>query len=219
MTLKNPFFKIIADTMTAEAERHGFDVVVTDAERDVNRQSQQVDNFLASGVAAIVLNPVDRIAIGPAVRRANEAGVPVFTSDLQAVAEGVEIAGHVRHGQLPGRAACRRGDDRGARRGRRRGARAALQAGQLLRPARRRFPPRDRGVQPRSDRGAGSRSSPSSKAAACATRVTGRWRMASRPTRTSPGCSRSTTPRRWARAPRSSRPDAADQVRIVGLRR
>ncbi|MXX63100.1 MAG: sugar ABC transporter substrate-binding protein [Holophagales bacterium] len=95
MTLKNPFFKIIADSLTAEAERHGFDVVVTDAERDVNRQSQQVDNFLASGVVAIVLNPVDRIAIGPAVRRANEAGVPVFTSDLQAVAEGVEIAGHV----------------------------------------------------------------------------------------------------------------------------
>lgn len=95
MTLKNPFFKIIADSLTAEAERNGFDVVVTDAERDVNRQSQQVDNFLASGVVAIVLNPVDRIAIGPAVRRANEAGVPVFTSDLQAVADGVEIAGHV----------------------------------------------------------------------------------------------------------------------------
>ena len=95
MTLRNPFFKIIADTMAEEAARHGFDVVVTDAERDVNRQSQQVDNFLASGVVAIVLNPVDRIAIGPAVRRANEAGVPVFTSDLQAVAEGVEIAGHV----------------------------------------------------------------------------------------------------------------------------
>ena len=95
MTLTNPFFKIIADTMTQEAERHGFEVVVTDADRDVNLQSQQVDNFLASGVAAIVLNPVDRIAIGPAVRRANEAGVPVFTSDLQAVAEGVEIAGHV----------------------------------------------------------------------------------------------------------------------------
>lgn len=95
MTLKNPFFKIIADSLTAEAAMHGFEVVVTDAERDVNRQSQQIDNFLASGVAAIVLNPVDRIAIGPAIRRANEAGVPVFTSDLQAVAEGVEIAGHV----------------------------------------------------------------------------------------------------------------------------
>ena len=95
MTLKNPFFKIIADSLTAEAASHGFEVVVTDAERDVNRQSQQIDDFLASGVTAIVLNPVDRIAIGPAVRRANEAGVPVFTSDLQAVAEGVEIAGHV----------------------------------------------------------------------------------------------------------------------------
>lgn len=95
LTLKNPFFKIIADSMTAEGKLHGFEVLVNDAERDVNEQSKHIDNYIAQGVAAIVLNPADRIAIGPAIRKANEAGIPVFTCDLQCAADDVKIAGHI----------------------------------------------------------------------------------------------------------------------------
>lgn len=95
LTLKNPFFKIIADSLSAEAEANGFSVVVNDAERDVNEQSKHIDNYIAQGMSAIVINPADRIAIGPAVKKANEAGIPVFTCDLQCVAEDAEIAGHI----------------------------------------------------------------------------------------------------------------------------
>jgi ABC-type sugar transport system substrate-binding protein len=109
LTLKNPFFKVIADSLTAEAKKHGFSVIVNDAERDVNTQSQHVDNYIAQNVTAIVLNPADRIGIGAAVKKANAAGVPVFTCDLQCVAEGAEIAGHVgtdnyQGGKLAGQA-------------------------------------------------------------------------------------------------------------------
>ncbi|MDA1166124.1 MAG: substrate-binding domain-containing protein [Planctomycetota bacterium] len=95
LTLKNPFFKIIADSMTAEGKQHGFEVLVNDAERDVNEQAKHIDNYIAQRVAAIVLNPADRIAIGPAIRKANEAGIPVFTCDLQCAADDVKIAGHI----------------------------------------------------------------------------------------------------------------------------
>ena len=61
LTLKNPFFKIIADSLTAEAQRNGFHVIVSDAERDVQEQAKHVENFLAQKVTAIVLNPTDRI--------------------------------------------------------------------------------------------------------------------------------------------------------------
>ena len=109
LTLTNPFFKIIGDTLTREAEQHGFKVLVDDANRDVNTQSKHVDNYIARKVTAIVLNPVDRMAIGPAVKKANEAGIPVFTCDLECVAEGVKIAGHVgtdnfQGGRLAGQA-------------------------------------------------------------------------------------------------------------------
>jgi ribose transport system substrate-binding protein len=95
LTLKNPFFKIIADSMTEAGKANGFEVLVNDAERDVNEQSKHIDNYIAQGVAAIVLNPADRIAIGPAIRKANEAGIPVFTCDLQCAADDAKVAGHI----------------------------------------------------------------------------------------------------------------------------
>jgi ribose transport system substrate-binding protein len=95
LTLTNQFFKIIADNMTEEAAKHGYEVIVDDADRDVKTQSQQIDTYITRGVAAIVINPCDMKSIGPAVKKANEAGIPVFTSDLQCVAEGAKITGHV----------------------------------------------------------------------------------------------------------------------------
>ena len=95
LTLKNPFFKIIADRLTSAARGQGFEVVVNDAERDVNEQAKHIDNYIAQRVTAIVINPADRLAIGPAIQKANAAGIPVFTCDLQCEAEGVDIAGHV----------------------------------------------------------------------------------------------------------------------------
>ena len=95
LTLKNPFFKIIADTLTAEAEKQGFSVLVNDANLDVDTQAKHLDNYLSQKVTAIVLNPADRIAIGPAIKKATDAGIPVFTCDLQCVSDDAEIAGHV----------------------------------------------------------------------------------------------------------------------------
>ena len=109
LTLKNPFFKIIADSITEAGRENGMEVIVNDAERDVNTQSKHIDNYIAQGVSAIIINPADRIAIGPAVRKANEAGIPVFTCDLQCVAEDAEVAGHIgtdnfQGGRLAGQA-------------------------------------------------------------------------------------------------------------------
>lgn len=95
LTLTNPFFKVIADNLTEEAAKHGYDVIVDDANRDVKTQSEQIDTYITRGAAAIVINPCDRLSIGPAIKRANEAGIPVFTSDLQCIAEGAKVTGHV----------------------------------------------------------------------------------------------------------------------------
>ena len=95
LTLKNPFFKVIANSIEAEGKKHGYEVIVTDAERSVKTQSEHVDSFIAQGVVAIVLNPADRVAIGPAIKKANAAGIPVFTCDLQCVAEGAKVTGHI----------------------------------------------------------------------------------------------------------------------------
>jgi ribose transport system substrate-binding protein len=102
LTLGNPFFNVIAEGVKEEAAKHGYDVVVVDGDRDVQKQANQIDDFLTKGVSAIILNPCDRQSIGPAIEKANKAGVPVFTCDLKCVAEGAEVVSHVGSDNLQG---------------------------------------------------------------------------------------------------------------------
>lgn len=95
MNSNNPFFEVIADNIRAAAKEHGYEVRVVSAETDVAKQMDQIRDFVVSRVDAIVLNPADSAAIGAAITEANEAGIPVFTCDLQCTAEGVAIAGHI----------------------------------------------------------------------------------------------------------------------------
>ena len=102
LTLGNPFFSVIAENIKSEAAKHGYDVIVVDGNRNVQKQANQIDDFLTKGVAAIVLNPCDRISTGAAIKKANDAGIPVFTCDLKCVAEGAEVVSHVGSDNLQG---------------------------------------------------------------------------------------------------------------------
>jgi ribose transport system substrate-binding protein len=95
LTLTNPFFQEIADSLSAEARRHGYEVVVVSGEFDASRQQNQVKDFIVQKVAAIVLTPCDSKAIGPAIQEANAAGIPVFTCDIACLAPGAEVVTHV----------------------------------------------------------------------------------------------------------------------------
>ena len=109
LTLTNPFFKVIADNMVQEAAKHQYEVIVVSGDRDAKKQSDQIDDFIVKGVSAIVLNPCDSMSVGPAIRRANEAGIPVFTNDIKCEAEAVEVVCHIatdnyQGGKLAGQA-------------------------------------------------------------------------------------------------------------------
>ncbi len=109
MTLAHPFFGQMVAGMQAEADQRGAELQVEDAQIDVKKQSDQIDAFIAQKVDVIVLAPVDRVRIGPAIKSANSAGIPVFTVDAECTAEGVKITGHVgtdnfQGGQLAGQA-------------------------------------------------------------------------------------------------------------------
>ena len=95
MSFKNPFFVVIRNNLEAAANTAGYELIANDADSDVSKQANHIDEFISKGVTAIVLNPTDKLAIGEAIKKANEAGIPVFTCDLQCTAEGVDIAGHI----------------------------------------------------------------------------------------------------------------------------
>ena len=97
MDLTNPFFKLIADIMQAEAARYGYEVVALSGELDPAKQNNQLSDFVAQGYDAIFLNPVDSKAAGEGVKKAYEAGVPVFTFDVQVTDEQAKdmIVSHI----------------------------------------------------------------------------------------------------------------------------
>ncbi|WP_114285148.1 sugar ABC transporter substrate-binding protein [Candidatus Halocynthiibacter alkanivorans] len=55
----------------------GVDIQVEDAQNDVGKQLNQIQNFIASGVDAIVVNPVDTDATIAMTKAAEAAGVPL----------------------------------------------------------------------------------------------------------------------------------------------
>ncbi|MBT2492992.1 substrate-binding domain-containing protein [Streptomyces sp. ISL-96] len=80
-TLNNPFFVQMKEGAQAEARDAGIDLTVTDAQNDASQQANQLQNFTGEGVKSIIVNPVDSDAVGPAVRAANKAGIPVVAAD------------------------------------------------------------------------------------------------------------------------------------------
>lgn len=91
----NPFFKIIADNLAEAAAEHGYEVLIASGDEDVRIQAGQIDDWITKQVAAIVLNPVDSKTIGPAIRKANEAGIPVFTCDLRCTDPEAKVVTHI----------------------------------------------------------------------------------------------------------------------------
>ena len=91
LTLKNPFFKVIGDNITAEAAKQGYKTIVLSADEDVAKQSNQVTDFIVSKVSAIVLSPCESRSIVPVIQEANTAGIPVITVDIPCNEPGVDI--------------------------------------------------------------------------------------------------------------------------------
>lgn len=102
LTMNNPFFKVIADTMTEEAAKHGYDVIAVSGDNNVAKQQNQVDDFITRKVSAIVLCPCDSKAIGAVIKKANAAGVPVFTADIACLDDTAKVVSHIATDNLAG---------------------------------------------------------------------------------------------------------------------
>ncbi|MDD3140094.1 MAG: sugar ABC transporter substrate-binding protein [Lachnospiraceae bacterium] len=78
---ESDFFKTVADSISAKAEADGGKAVVVDAQQDSTKQIQIIEDFIAQGVDAVFLNPVDRDAVTPALQKLKDANIPVINFD------------------------------------------------------------------------------------------------------------------------------------------
>lgn len=85
-SLGNPFFIALSKGAQYEAKQINPNVKITTVgfDYDLGKQNTQIDNFIASGVDLILLNPGDPNAIAPAIKRAQAAGIIVVSVDTYA---------------------------------------------------------------------------------------------------------------------------------------
>ncbi|HEV2474273.1 MAG TPA: substrate-binding domain-containing protein [Chthonomonadales bacterium] len=110
LTRDDEFYKALEEGLKKEAARQRIDITVTSADKDLNKQINQTQNFIAQKMDAVVLCPVDSQGIFSAVAAANKANIPVFTADIASTAGKVvchiasdNVAGGKLDGQYLGK--------------------------------------------------------------------------------------------------------------------
>ena len=77
LNLSSEFIVMLNKGLEAKAKEAKVKLIVTDAQRNAERQVQQVESFVAQKVDAIILNPCEVEASSPAVDKALAAGIPI----------------------------------------------------------------------------------------------------------------------------------------------
>lgn len=102
-SLGNPFFVALSKGAEAEAKKANpnVEVIAIGYDYDIGKQFTQIDNFIAAGVDLILLNPGDSKAIGPAIKKAQDAGIPVVAVDTAADgADATVTTNNVQAGEI-----------------------------------------------------------------------------------------------------------------------
>ena len=75
----SPGIKLYADVFTAAAEERGWTVNYVDTAGDVVAAQNQINEWIAAGVDAIVVDTIPNEGLTDAIAQANEAGIPYFS--------------------------------------------------------------------------------------------------------------------------------------------
>jgi ribose transport system substrate-binding protein len=90
-TTEIPTLNQIVDGAKRKGQELGYKVNLAVANFDINKQINDVENFIQMGCKVILINPVDSAGVVPAVQACNRANVPVIMLDIDAK-DGVRAA-------------------------------------------------------------------------------------------------------------------------------
>jgi ribose transport system substrate-binding protein len=100
LTREHEFYRQLEAGLKEAAEKQGYTLIVTSGDFDLAKQQSQIENFIVQRVDAIIVCPADSKGIAPAIDRANEAKIPVFTADI--AAQGGQVVSHIASDNLSG---------------------------------------------------------------------------------------------------------------------
>ncbi|WNC15641.1 substrate-binding domain-containing protein [Brevibacillus brevis] len=81
VTSESPFYTALVDGAKAEAAKQGAELVVMDAQNDIEKQNADVQDLITKGIDVLILNPTNPTAVVPALTAAKQANIQVVTVD------------------------------------------------------------------------------------------------------------------------------------------
>ncbi len=99
-TLSHPLIKYWGDECARQGAGFGMEVSVQDGERNVQKQTSEMEAFISQNVNLLVLQATDAAGLTPVVRKAEKAGIPVITlnQDVAGAHTGFVGMGHYTMG-------------------------------------------------------------------------------------------------------------------------
>jgi len=106
VTLQSPFYVQLKEGAQAAAKANGDELIFLDANGDVNKQNNDIQDLLTRKVNVLIVNPVNPDAVAPSLDAASRAHVPVITVDRAAHGSVAAYIGrdNVKMGELSGKA-------------------------------------------------------------------------------------------------------------------
>ncbi|WP_318507078.1 substrate-binding domain-containing protein [Bacillus sp. T3] len=93
VTLESPFYTSLVDGAKQEAEKQGVELIVVDAQNDIEKQNADVQSLITKGIDVLLINPVNPSAVSPALKAAERANIPVITIDRNTKEEVLSYIG------------------------------------------------------------------------------------------------------------------------------
>jgi ribose transport system substrate-binding protein len=82
--MNNPYFISMNEALEEAVEQIGAELIIADAQHDVTKQMNDIDDMIQKGIDILLINPTDSDGVQGAVEAAKEAGIIVVAVDAQA---------------------------------------------------------------------------------------------------------------------------------------
>ncbi len=89
------FYRDLESGLKSEAAKKGYMLIVKYSEFDIDKQLVQINNFIDLKVHAIILAPCNSHAVGRAISKINNTGIPVFTVDIANTSPQGKVVSHI----------------------------------------------------------------------------------------------------------------------------
>ena len=102
---RDEYYVDLESTFTTYGAEKGYNIVIQDADGDVTKQIQQIEDFITAGVDAIAIAATDPDALVDVLDRAVDANIPVVCFDGGANSKKIStkvIFDYAKNGQLTG---------------------------------------------------------------------------------------------------------------------